>query len=142
MIGVQDQGHRAVVDGSDLHIRTELTVLRGITQFLTDGKELLIQPVAQLGVSRIGKAGTAALAAVAVEGKLADHQHLTAHIRQASVHFSVFILENPQTQSFFAKIPAFFFCILRADAQKNQKALPDLTDDFPIDLHRGRSYSC
>ena len=40
LVGVQDQRHRAVVEGGHLHIRTELAVLGGIAQFLTDGKDL------------------------------------------------------------------------------------------------------
>ena len=78
LIGVQDQGHGAIVDGFHLHIGAEAAVLRGIAQLFADGQELFVQGIAQLGTGSIGKAGAAALAAVAVEGELADHQHFAA----------------------------------------------------------------
>ena len=54
-------------------------MLRGITQLGADGQELFVQGIAQLRAGGFGKAGAAALAAVAVEGKLADYQHFAAY---------------------------------------------------------------
>ena len=42
LVGIQDQGNGAVVDGRNLHVGTELAVLGRIAQLLADGKELFI----------------------------------------------------------------------------------------------------
>ena len=78
MLGIEDQGHRAVVDGFYLHIRTELAVLGRVAQFFTDGEEFFVQSLAQFGTGSFGKAGPAAFAAVAVESELADYASTAA----------------------------------------------------------------
>ena len=83
LVGIQDQGHGAVVHRRHLHVRTEAAMLGRIPQFLADAKELFIKFVPQLRPGGFHKAGAAALAAVALEGELAHHQHLAPHLFQA-----------------------------------------------------------
>ena len=68
-----------VVDGFHLHVRTEAAVLGRVAQLCADGQEFFIQFLTQGRGCGIGEAGPAALAAVAVEGKLADHQHFAVY---------------------------------------------------------------
>ena len=79
LVRVQDQRHRAVVDGGNLHVSAEPAVLRGIAQFFADGQEFFVQGIAQVRPGGLGEAGAATLAAVAVEGELAHHQHFAAY---------------------------------------------------------------
>ena len=74
--------------------------------------------------------------------KLAYHQHLTAYTFQAQVHFSVFILKDPQTQGLFRQIAAFFLVVLRANAQQDQKTFTDATYRFSVDGHRSGFHPC
>ena len=130
--GVENEGHGAVVDGLHLHIRTEAAMLGLEAVLPADVQEFLVQGLAQLGTGGAHKAGAAALAAVAVEGELADHQHLTAHGLQAQVHLVIFILENAQCQAFFGQAAAFGLGILGTDAQQDQKAPADLAHHLAV----------
>ena len=107
-------------------------MLGRIAQPGTLAQKFLIQPVSQLRRGGLRKAGAAALAAVAVKGELADHQHLTLYRIQPQVHFSVFVLKNPKTQGLFRQNPGTFLRILRADSQQNQKAGADFSGDLPV----------
>ena len=107
-------------------------MLRRIAQFFADGEEFFIKGIAQFGAGSIGEAGAAALAAVAVESELADHQHFASHSVQTQIHFAVFILKNPQAKGLFGKIAAFFFSVVGADTQQNQKTLADFAIYFAV----------
>ena len=74
LFGVQNQSNGAVVDRLHFHMGTEFTVLGRIPQFGAALQELFVKGVAQLRTGSCIEAGPAALAAVAVEGELADHQ--------------------------------------------------------------------
>ena len=117
-------------------------MLGGIPQFFADGQELFIHGVAQLGAGGIGEAGAATLAAVAVEGELAHHHDLPLHRLQTQIHLAVFILENPQTQRLFRQIPALALGVVGANAQQNQKALPDAAHARTVNGDGGGFYSC
>ena len=114
----------------------------GIAQLFADGQEFFVQFVAQFRTGSVGKAGAAALAAVAVKGELADNQHFTLDSFQSQVHLAVFILENTQTQGFFSQIAAFLFGIVGADTQQDQKSLADFSNHLAIDGDRGGFDSC
>ena len=65
---------------------------------LTDN--VFIKLFCQFGTSGFCKAGTVALAAAGIKGKLGDQQKFSPHIRQGKVGLSVFILKDPQPQKF------------------------------------------
>ena len=117
-------------------------MLGRIAQLSTIRQKFFVQSATQFGVCRVGEAGAASLAAIAVEGELAHHQNLAADSVQSQIHFPIFVLKNPQSQSFFRQIPTFLFGVVGADAQQNQKALSDLAHDFTVNGDGGGFDSC
>ena len=104
------------------------------------GQEELIQGDRQGRVGRPGEAGPAALADGAVEGELTHHQHLTAHGLQPKIHFVVFIGKDPEAQQLLRQLGGVGLRVLRAHAQENQEAAPNLPVDFSVNGDgRGRN---
>ena len=114
----------------------KLAVLGRIAQLGAVLQELFVKGIAQLGTGSADKVGTAALAAVAVEGELADDQHFTAYICKAQIHFIIFVGEDPQTQGLLSQVLAFTLRILGANAQEDQKTTANLAVYLAVD-HNG-----
>ena len=66
--------------------------------------ELLVERDGDLGAGGGEKLRPASLLTVAVERELRDDQHLAADVRQATVHFAGFILENTQARELFGQL--------------------------------------
>ena len=107
-------------------------MLGRIAQFLADGQELFVQGIAQFGTGGVGEAGAAALAAVAVEGELADNQDLAADGVQTAVHLAVLVFKDPQAQGLLGQVTAFLLGVVGAHAQQDQKTGADGAVDFAV----------
>ena len=116
----------AVVHRGNLHIGAELAVLGREAQALALGKELLVEGHGHVGACGGEEIGAAAVAAVAVEGELADHQNASAHVGKPLIHFIVFVAENAKPQHLFRELAAKGGGVVLGDAQENEKALADL----------------
>ena len=76
------------------------------------------------------------MAHIAVERELAHDQNFSSDIGERQIHLVVFIPEHAEPQNLFGKLPAFFRRILRRNAEKDQKAPPDLAVDLAVNRNR------
>jgi hypothetical protein len=90
------------------------------------------------------EAGTAALAAVAVQGEIADQQDRPAHVLHAAVHLAGLVGEDTQIHNLVRHESGVVFAVTFADAQKDQQSLANLTHrlivDFDLRLQHSLTY--
>lgn len=97
---IQEQGHRTVIFQTDDHMRPE-TACGHADSGSTDGiDKVLVQPFCQFWFRRLDIAGTAAMAGIAIEGKLGNDEHLPAYIQKRIIQFVCVIFENTQMDDF------------------------------------------
>src|SRR5262249_23433537 len=82
----------------------------------------------------------AALAAVAVERELADHEHLAAHLGQLQVHLALGVVEDPQAHHLVGQPTGLLGGVGLGHAQEDEQTAADLADHPLIDRHPGRAH--
>lgn len=107
------------VTGSDLEAR--------VAQSLG---EQLIKPIGFGGRRRIRKRWPVTFTAIAVEGKLRNHEERAVNVGDRSIHFALSVIENAQVSNFIGKRLGIRFIVLLADSQKDAQAPTDLSNDL------------
>ena len=137
LIRVHDKGQGPIVDGLHQHLRAELAGFGVNTLFPAQGHEFFIQGNGHLGPGGSQKFRAAALAAVAVQGELGDHQNFTVDRVQAAVHLAVLILENAQACQLVGQLHGLGLGVVMGDAQQDEEAGSDLADGFAVHGYGG-----
>ena len=141
LVGVDDDGAGPLVDEGDLHIGTEFPVLDFLEALLVHlGEEQLIGIHREGRFGRLDEAGAVALAGVAVEGELADHQRRVPEVPGAEVEFIVFVLENAQARAFIGQLGHDVEGIGILHPQQDDKAGADGPRLAAVDPDRGGGY--
>ena len=103
--------------------------------------ELFVQGDGHLRPRRRQKVRPPALLAVGVQRELGHDQQLSAHIRQAAVHFFMFVLKDTQARQLVGQLYRLGFGVLMGHTQQHQKALADLPDDLAVHGNAGVFYT-
>src|SRR5229473_6042459 len=94
LFAVENQGYGSVIDQFDLHHGPKSARL-GRNPMSLDGIDKgLVKRNGGFRWSSIDKAGTPALAAIAIERELADDQDRASDLRHVPIHFSFIVIEN------------------------------------------------
>ena len=123
--------HRAVVDELDLHHRPEDAALglQAIGEALVERLGLLRSRGGDVG-------GAVALARVAVEGELADDEHLALRA-QRLVHAAFGVGEDPQGRDLVGEPVAHGLIVVVRDAEQHDHARADRCRGLAVDAHGG-----
>ena len=105
--------------------------------FGEDFKKALVKDFGFFWRGRLIKAGTASLAAVAVESELRNAEHATADVEQRAIHLAVVVGKDAQISAFFGAEAQGLFVIGGAEADEKEQALLDLADGRIIDSDAG-----
>ena len=105
--------------------------------FGEDFKEAFVKDFGFLWRGRLIKAGTASLAAVAVESELRNAEHATADVEQRAIHLAVVVGKDAQISALFGAEAQGLFVIGGAEADEKEQALLDFADGRIIDSDAG-----
>ena len=132
MFGVEQNGHRPVVDGRDLHIRAEDAGLHVKAAAAAFGEHQLIERYGGLRPGSGGEAGAAGLA-VGIQGELADDQQRRAGVGGIDVHFACAVLKYAQAADFIGDFSGLGLGVGRVHAEQDEKALADAPVNGSVD---------
>src|SRR5574340_1128541 len=135
LLEIEPDGHRAVIDDFNFHVRAKVTLLHRYAVTGKIGGEPVHQRAGHLGWGSIDERGPIAARGVGVQGELRNHQRLSADIQDRQVHFSMVILEYPQVGDLFGQRSRCFSGILRSDPQEDDIPPSDSRDLLPLDRH-------
>ena len=69
---------------------------------------------------------------VAEQGELRNHQHASANLLNASVHFSLVVFKHAQSRNFFRQVDGIGLAVVPADAKQNQQTRANFTGNLSI----------
>ena len=121
----------------NLHIGSENAALGRQALFGEQIEKALVQALGNRGWGGLDKAGAAALATVAVQGKLRDGEHATADVEHRAVHFALVVGEDAQVSALFSAKAQRLLVVARAEADEQDQALADLAAELAIDVDAG-----
>src|ERR671911_945743 len=135
--GLDEEGHRPVVDQLDLHVGCKLARGDGCAEIAQGLRERLDQALRLLGGRGGGPRRAPAAPGVAVERELADDEGGAADRAERLVHRPVGVVEDPQGPDLFSQLAARGFGVVVRDADEDAQAVSDLADDVAVDAHPG-----
>src|SRR5690606_15338244 len=89
---------------------------------------LLIEPDRVLGRGGGGEAGTPALAAIAEQGELADHEDLAAHLLHREVHPAPLVGKGAEMDGLFRQVADVLRPVALAHAEQHEPTAADPAD--------------
>ena len=140
LVGVEDQGDGAVVDGRHLHIRAELAVLHPEAPGAALLLEALVEGDGDVGLAGLGEAGAAA-GGVGVEGELGDDQQRAAHLLQIEIHLAVLVLKDAELDHLGQHLIKVSLGVPLCHAEQNEQSVSTFTDTYAVHVHRRRTDS-
>ena len=89
------------------------------------------------GWGGLDKAGAAALATVAVQGKLGDGEYAAADVEDRAIHLALVVGEDAQMSALFSAEAQGLVVVAGAEADEQEQALADLAVELAIDADAG-----
>ena len=132
----QDRGG-AVVDELDLHVGAEAAGGHRRPQVPQGGHDQVHQGLGVIGGRGLDPGGAAALVGVAVEGELADDQHLAGGVGHRTVHHPVVIGHDPQAPDLVGQLARLGLGVVPVHTDQHAETGPDLADRLVADPHPG-----
>ena len=114
MLGVDDDGHRPVIDQSDPHMRAETTFLHRHSPGAQRLVELDPHEIGMLGLAGLDEARAIALVHVGEQRELRDGENLAADVLNRTVHLALRILEHPEIQNLMGQPGDLLVAVLAA----------------------------
>ena len=121
----------------DLHVRAEDAALGRQALFGEQGEKALVEALGDLGRGGLDEAGTAALAAVAVQGKLRDGEHAAADVEHRAIHLALVVGKDAQVGALFSTEVQGLLVVARAEADEQDQALTDLAVELAVHVDAG-----
>ena len=118
----------------DLHVGTEDAALRRQALFGEQVEEALVEALGNRGWSGLDEAGAAALAAVAVQGKLRDGEYAATNVEYRAIHFALVIGEDAQVSALFSAEAQRLVVVARTEADEQDQTLANLAVELAIDV--------
>ena len=126
MLGVDDDGHRPVIDQSDPYMRAETTFLHRHSPGAQRLVELDPHEIGMLGLAGLDEARAIALVHVGEQRELRDGENLTADVLNRTVHLALRILEHPEIQNLMGQPGDLLVAVLIGDAHQNHESRANL----------------
>ena len=117
---VKDHRKRPVIYKRYLHVRAENPVLYGGNGFRSLLYHIFVKGLRFSGIPRVDEAGTVALAAVGIKGKLRNKQKFSVYILQRKICLSVFVFKNPKSKKLLQISVRGFTAVVVRYSNKNQ----------------------
>ena len=118
VVGFDHDGHRAVVDKFQLHLRAELAGLhRFQLRRAQTFDEALIAVRRERRLRRFVEAGATPPACIAVQREVRDDERLEPELLRRDVQLALIILKNAERRTFLRQLLTFRRIVRRADAK-------------------------
>jgi hypothetical protein len=138
---VYQECYGAVVDAAYVHILAEYSFLNSDAPLANKLDDLFVKLLCQHRLGGGIKTRSAAFAAIAVKGEIADEQNLSADIHYTSIHFASLVGKDAQVHELVGNKLGILQSIAPADTKVNQQAPADLPDYVVTDFDRGLQHS-
>ena len=125
------------VEDPDDHVCPEATGGHGQTPLPQAGYHPFDQRLSVVGLRGGAPGGTPALGRVAVEGELADNQHLAVHLRDREVHHAVGVVHDPQARQPSCQAVCLGRAVVMCDTDEHAEAVTHLAHHLGTHGHRG-----
>ena len=116
IVGVKDDGHRAVIDKMNVHHGAEFS-------------------------GGLDEAGTATFAAIGVKGELGDGQDGANRVEDGAVHFAVVVIEYAEVDGLAGEKPGVLLRVVFGDTDKDYESVIDGSNDVAVNGDMGVSRS-
>ena len=118
----------------DLHVSAEDAALGRQALFGEQVEKALVQALGNRRWGGLDEARAAALAAVAVQGKLRDGEYAAANVEYRAIHFALVVGEDAQVSALFSAEAQRLVVIARAEADEQDQTLANLAVELAIDV--------
>ena len=140
MPAIQQDRHRSVVDQVDLHFGLKLSGFDRNAVSPQFGDKFFIEPLGFGRFCSLYKRRPSSLSAIAVKGKLRDHQHPATHFFKGQIELSGGIFKDSKLWKLGSEIGNVFFFVAPANTYEDKEPLADLACDSAPDVDRSRFY--
>src|SRR5687768_8153013 len=138
---IQQDCNGTVPDHFHLHLRAEAAGLDLQTQLPQRGAHFFIQGDGQSSRGSPGVAGAATLPSIAIQRKLADHQHLTARLEHRVLHPAVLVREDAEPRNLLCRVLRGRGGVILLDTDQNEQTRADLPGSFVFHPDGGAGYT-
>jgi hypothetical protein len=121
-VGIEQYGHRAVINQLDLHIRSKASTLYRHSKPLQLLNHSPYQRFGDLGSGGSGKAGTPPPPEVGIESKLRDHQRSASYIAEREIDLAALVGKDTQTSDLVCQQLSLGDGVLRSDSKQNYQS--------------------
>src|SRR5580704_12398131 len=134
-IGIEQDGHRAVVHQLNGHVRLKDSRLDVYAKCLQRADEFIVERFALFRRRGLNEAWAPLAACVAVERKLRDGKNRAADVEQRTVHFALLIVEYTQVCDFFRHNRCRGSRVFAPDGYEHEQSGGDFATHAAVDHH-------
>jgi len=120
LFGVEEDGDRALVHQFDFHYLLEASGFAAQAEGAYLGDEVFVEFAGALGTGGGVERRPFPFPDVPKQGELRDGEYRPAYVRDAAVHFPVFIFKDAQAGDFRSEIIGVGFGVFVRDSQQNE----------------------